>query len=232
VLKAKDAQDALAIIESGAPIDVLFTDVVMPGPIRSPELARQARERLPNVAILFTSGYTDNAIVHGGRLDAGIELLSKPYSREALARKLRHVLRDRKPATTPVRNQTDQRVLTILFVEDDELVRLSMSELMSELGHTVLQAANGAEAMRLLAAAGIDILMTDDNLPDMRGGDIAAAAREKLPELPVIFATGSAAMPVASDGARIDNATLLRKPFNLKALNDALQAAATRTESR
>jgi DNA-binding NarL/FixJ family response regulator len=79
----------LAIIENGVPIDILF---VMPGTLRSPELARKARERLPNLAVLFTSGYTDNAIVHGGRLDDGVDLLSKSYSREALARKLRHVL--------------------------------------------------------------------------------------------------------------------------------------------
>src|SRR5208337_3812872 len=94
VLKAKDAESALAIVESGVPIDLLFTDVVMPGPLRSPELAHKAKERLPNLAVLFTSGYTENAIVHGGRLDDGIELLSKPYTREALARKIRHVLRN------------------------------------------------------------------------------------------------------------------------------------------
>ncbi|MFZ6641818.1 PAS domain S-box protein [Undibacterium sp. TC4M20W] len=92
VLHAADAQSALAIIEAGAKIDLLFTDVVMPGPMRSPELARKAREHLPNLAVLFTSGYTQNAIVHGGRLDAGVELLSKPYSREALARRIRSVI--------------------------------------------------------------------------------------------------------------------------------------------
>ena len=94
VLKARDADSALAIVESGAAIDLLFTDVVMPGKLRSPELARRAKERLPRLAVLFTSGYTENAIVHGGRLDEGIELLSKPHSREALARKIRHVLRN------------------------------------------------------------------------------------------------------------------------------------------
>jgi signal transduction histidine kinase/FixJ family two-component response regulator len=94
VLKARDASSALSIIENGAIIDVLFTDVVMPGSMRSPELARRARARLPEVAVLFTSGYTDTAIVHGGRLDQGTELLSKPYTREALARKIRHVLRN------------------------------------------------------------------------------------------------------------------------------------------
>jgi CheY-like chemotaxis protein len=92
VLKAKDAQSALTIIESGMPIDLLFTDVVMPGPLRSTELARKARERMPHLAVLFTSGYSQNAIAPGGRLDADVELLSKPYSRDALARKVRHVL--------------------------------------------------------------------------------------------------------------------------------------------
>jgi PAS domain S-box-containing protein len=92
VLKAKDAQSALSIIESGMPIDLLFTDVIMPGPLKSTELARKARERMPNLAVLFTSGYTENAVVHSGRLDDNVELLSKPYSREALARRIRHLL--------------------------------------------------------------------------------------------------------------------------------------------
>jgi len=95
VLQAKDAQSALSVVESGSPIDLLFTDVVMPGPLRSPDLARRAQERLPGLAVLFTSGYTENAIVHGGRLDAGVELLPKPYSREALAHKIRAVLAKR-----------------------------------------------------------------------------------------------------------------------------------------
>lgn len=92
VLKAPDALSALTILQSGMPVDLLFTDVVMPGAVRSPELARQARILLPNIKVLFTSGYTQNAIVHGGRLDPGVELLSKPYRREDLARKVRHVL--------------------------------------------------------------------------------------------------------------------------------------------
>lgn len=71
---------------------MLFTDVVMPGTLKSAELATLARERIPGLAVLFTSGYTENSIVHGGRLDAGVELLSKPYTREALARKIRHVM--------------------------------------------------------------------------------------------------------------------------------------------
>ena len=107
VLKAKDAESAWTIIESGARIDLLFTDVVMPGPLRSPELARRARKRLPDIAVLFTSGYTENAIVHGGRLDDGVELLSKPYTREALARKIQ--LRPAQPAAARRRPDGESR---------------------------------------------------------------------------------------------------------------------------
>ena len=92
VLRANDGASALAMLRSGMPVDLLFTDVVMPGPLRSPELARQARLLLPGLAVLFTSGYTQDAIVHGGRLDPGVDLLSKPYRRDQLARKIRNSL--------------------------------------------------------------------------------------------------------------------------------------------
>ena len=98
VLNAGDAAAALNIVESGLSIDLLFTDVVMPGHLKSPELARKAKERQPNIGVLFTSGYTENAIVHGGRLDADVELLPKPYTRDALARKIRQVLDKAKQA--------------------------------------------------------------------------------------------------------------------------------------
>ena len=87
-----DAASALAVIDTGVHIDLLFTDVVMPGSLRSPELARLARERQPHMAVLFTSGYAQDAIVHSGRLDPGLDLLGKPYTQDALARKIRHVL--------------------------------------------------------------------------------------------------------------------------------------------
>jgi CheY-like chemotaxis protein len=92
VLVAHDGQSALKIIEQGAAIDLLFTDVVMPGPLRSPELARKAREHLADLPVLFTSGYTEDAIFHGGRLDPGVDLLPKPYTRQTLAARIRDAL--------------------------------------------------------------------------------------------------------------------------------------------
>jgi CheY-like chemotaxis protein len=200
VLKAKDAQSALSIIESGAPIEVLFTDVVMPGPLRSPELARKARERIPGIAVLFTSGYTDNAIVHGGRLDEGVELLSKPYSRDALARKIRHVLRNQRQSepkrSTIVRplwreaqsqDSRQAKPIEVLLVEDDALIRFSTSEMLAELGHAVTQAANGDEALAHLDEGKFDVLMTDLGLPGMSGAELARRAIEKQADLRVIF---------------------------------------------
>ena len=107
VLKANDAASALTVIESGMAIDLLFTDVVMPGRLKSVELARIARERLPGIAVLFTSGYSQNVITPGDRLGVGVDLLSKPYTREALARRVRHALSDqaRREQTPSVANE-------------------------------------------------------------------------------------------------------------------------------
>ena len=62
---------------------------MQPGPLQSPELAARARAALSGIAVLFTSGYSESAIVHDGRLDAGVELLAKPYARDVLARRVR-----------------------------------------------------------------------------------------------------------------------------------------------
>lgn len=96
ILEASNAADGLAIVNSGIKIDLLFTDVVMPGELRSPELARRAKQKLPALQVLFTSGYTQNAIVHAGRLDDGVEMIAKPFTRERLANKIRAVLDLRK----------------------------------------------------------------------------------------------------------------------------------------
>ena len=92
VLQARGGAEALATLEKGVHVDLLLTDVVMPGAISGRQLAERAVEIMPALKILFTSGYTENSIVHNGRLDAGVEVLSKPYGREQLAAKVRRVL--------------------------------------------------------------------------------------------------------------------------------------------
>jgi signal transduction histidine kinase len=91
-LAANSAAEALAIINGPERIDLLFTDVIMPGGMNGRQLATEAQTRRPRLKILYTSGYTENAIVHHGRLDAGVLLLPKPYLGSDLARMIRTAL--------------------------------------------------------------------------------------------------------------------------------------------
>ncbi|MBR8058115.1 ATP-binding protein [Burkholderia dolosa] len=97
VLSAQDGDAALRLIQSGQRFDLLFTDVVMPGVVRSSELARIASGPPYNARVLFTSGYTRDVIFHDGKLDDGVALLSKPYRMDDLALAVRNAL-DRSPA--------------------------------------------------------------------------------------------------------------------------------------
>ncbi|HEX3710423.1 MAG TPA: CHASE3 domain-containing protein [Pseudolabrys sp.] len=91
VLDSDGAADALAVLSSRPDITLLFTDVVMPD-VNGKKLAEEAQRTRPDLKVLFTTGYTPNAVVHGGVLDAGVNFLSKPFTIEQLAAKVRAVL--------------------------------------------------------------------------------------------------------------------------------------------
>ena len=93
VLQAADAATALKILEGQCSIDLLFTDVILPGGLNGRQLADEARKHRPDLRVLYTTGYARNAIVHQGRLDPGVSLLSKPFNYSALARKIAESLR-------------------------------------------------------------------------------------------------------------------------------------------
>jgi len=89
---AATAAEALALVYDGLRFDLLFTDVMLPGGMNGKQLADELRKYRPDLKVLFTSGYTDNALVRHGRLDVGARLLEKPYRRAELARMLRQAL--------------------------------------------------------------------------------------------------------------------------------------------
>ncbi len=91
VLEAANAEDALAILAGAPRVDLLFTDVVLPGKTGR-ILADIARERWPDLRVLYTTGYSRNAIVHHGRLDPGVQLITKPFTFEELGRRVRDLL--------------------------------------------------------------------------------------------------------------------------------------------
>ncbi len=92
VTEAADGPAALRLLEGEPRIRLLFTDVGLPGGVNGRQLADEALRRFPQLKILFTTGYARNAIVHNGRLDPGVELISKPFSYAALATKVRQIL--------------------------------------------------------------------------------------------------------------------------------------------
>ncbi len=92
VIEASDGPSAIRILETKTPVDLLFTDVVLPGGMTGAQVAAQARELRPGLKILFTTGYARNAIFHHGRLDKGVQLITKPFSFTDLAGKVRDVL--------------------------------------------------------------------------------------------------------------------------------------------
>ena len=223
VVKADNAAAALAILNSGMPVDLLFTDVVMPGEMRSPELARQARLINPDIEVLFTSGYTQNAIVHGGKLDAGVQLLSKPYGRDQLARKVRQMLAKSSPQApesapaAPLEQVEATR--RVLFVEDDpDLLAMSCSVL-EMLNQRVDGAASPAEALAMLESNHYDVLITDYELPGMNGVELARRARAGRPHLKLVVATGYGRV----DGAAEIGAITLPKPFSPSDLKRILE---------
>ena len=241
VLHAAEAQAALAIVDSGMPVDLLFTDVVMPGPLRSPELARRAKLAQPWIEVLFTSGYTGNGIMQDGRLEPGVSLLSKPYSREDLAHKLRHLFANRlhfmglghagaaaegpaaaqaersapaKPMAPPASPATAP--LSVLLVEDNDDMREMTVEVLAALGYQVAAAGSGEEALALLAQSAFDVLITDIGLPGMSGYQLAKRARA-MGVGAVLFASGYGAVGELPAGS-----FWLQKPFSIDTMEAAL----------
>jgi CheY-like chemotaxis protein len=134
VLEAHDGPAALRLLERPElVVDLLFTDVVMPA-MSGRELADKTREMRPGLKVLYTSGYTRNAIVHGGRLDLGVEMIAKPFSYNGLAEKISDMLDG---------GQSGR----VLVVEADPAVRMFAVEALREAGFTADEAADAAEAL-------------------------------------------------------------------------------------
>ncbi len=92
VIEVPNGPAALNILESQREIHLLFTDVVLPDGLTGRNIADMAKQLRPNIKVLFTTGYSRNAIIHNGRLDAGVDLLTKPFTFQGLTEKVRQVL--------------------------------------------------------------------------------------------------------------------------------------------
>lgn len=99
VLDAASGRAALELLQAHNDVTLLFTDVVMPDGLNGRQLAEEALRRRPGIKVLYTTGYTRNAIVHNGRLDPGVNLISKPFTYRELAQKVRRLLDEPAPGS-------------------------------------------------------------------------------------------------------------------------------------
>jgi CheY-like chemotaxis protein len=92
IVEAGDGKEAINRLKDGQPFDLLFTGVVLPGGMNGVEIAKEAKRIQPNIKVLYTTGYAENAVVHNEQLDPGVTLVNKPYSRVELLEKVRAML--------------------------------------------------------------------------------------------------------------------------------------------
>lgn len=222
VLRAGDGQQALAILHGGVPVDLLFTDLSMPGAVDCAALVEQCRAIAPATRILLTSGHLRDDAFAGG-FQAGIELLPKPYSRVQLAQAVLLCLDSAgggaimpaapfAPASPLPVAPDDEDGCSILVVEDDADTRELACELLGALGHTASGSPSAEHALGMLQEREIDVLFTDLNLPGLSGIELATRALALRPTLKVILASGEGGSIALPEGTPI---TLLPKPYDL-----------------
>ncbi|RZA31252.1 MAG: hybrid sensor histidine kinase/response regulator, partial [Lysobacteraceae bacterium] len=228
VLRAENGQQALAVLQSGVPVDLLFSDLSMPGAVDCASLVAQCRQVAPHTRILLTSGQLpDAAFVEA------MELLPKPYSREQLAQAVRGQLGAAGlsvPMAAPavaqdiVRNASaPNEARRILVVEDDPDTRELACELLAALGHAASGSGSAEHALMLLDEHDVDILFTDLNLPRLSGLELASRAIAMRPALRVIVTSGEGNNVRVPPGSGM---IILPKPYDLLQLEHSIVQAA------
>ena len=217
VFEAVDATVALDLLRRQPDIDLLFTDLGLPGGIDGKSLAEQARLIRPSLRVLVTSAYADNSLIREGRLAPDVDLLIKPFTFTSLATRVRRAL-DARPVA-------EQVGLRILVVEDEFLLQTFLVDWLAEHGLAAETAASFKEALAKFqkSSAHFAAAVVDLGLPDRPGDELIPAIRALRPKLPVILTTGYARDEVRARFADDPRLEILTKPFNASDVGSALQ---------
>ncbi len=215
VLQASDGASGLETIKRVPSVRLLLTDLGLPGGIDGRILSEQARSRRPALKVLLATAYAAAALVHDGKLDPGIELLSKPFGFHDLAERIRRLL-----------DQPRQQSPRVLVVEDELLVRMLVTDVLMEAGCEVEEASNAKDALLKFDTtdAGFDVALIDLGLPDQPGDRLLAELRERQPEFPIVLTTGHADSNLFEQFSGDLRLKVVAKPFNQAAIRTALRA--------
>jgi PAS domain S-box-containing protein len=230
VHEAADGPGALQRIRHLGHISLLFTDVGLPKGMHGRDLAVAARTLRPGLPVLFTSGYAEGTLMHGGQLPAGVDLLPKPFSYTDLANRVREILDRAEHADRAAAEPVDRvepmeqakpgatapsPATRVLLVEDEELVRMLTVEGLEESGYEVAEAPTAADALRLVDAdpGAFGAAIVDLGLPDMKGDELVRQLRQRLAHLPVIIASGYGAADLADRLPAGGQIAMIQKPY-------------------
>jgi PAS domain S-box-containing protein len=213
VVEAPNGRAALQMLERHPDIRVLFTDVGLPGGMNGRQLADEVLKRRPKLRVLFTTGYARNAIVHEGRLDPGVELITKPFTQAALAAKLRDII---DAQWDPGR---------VLVIEDERLIQMLAVVYLEQAGFKVDTAGSASEAMSKLSLipGGVDAVIVDLVLPDRKGDVLIRELRALYPTLPIVIATGHGRAETENLIKGQPQMVVITKPYNAGNLLAALR---------
>lgn len=211
VIQASNPFLALQILRADPAIDLLLTDVVMPGSMSGFRLAEQARRVRPDLPVLFTSGYVRPTMQDGA--PAREIILPKPFTIDEL----------RGRVTAALENGT----ATILIVDDDEGVLELLTAALEEVGYNILLATSASEALEILMSeVEIDLLLTDIVMPGETGGfALARIARARRADLRVVYISGKVNELPANEPSEHDR--LIAKPWQAGELRDCIKQVLT-----
>jgi CheY-like chemotaxis protein len=216
VLEAHDGASALQHLDRfEGTIDLLFTDVVMPR-MSGSQLTAEARLRQPGLKVLYTSGYTRNAVDHNGRLDPGVEMIAKPFTFEGLAQKVRDVL--------------DSGDGSVLVVDADPVSLDHAREALRAGAMRSEVAATGIEALGKVRAAqgSYAAVVIDDDLPSREADRLFRSLRSMHRDLPIVIASASRAAELTRKHAKDGCLAALAKPYTPDQLRETLRALRVR----
>jgi PAS domain S-box-containing protein len=217
-LEAGTGGDALKLLQTHPETQLLFSDVVLPGGMNGRQLADEARRRRSCLKILFTTGYARDTIVHEGRLDAGVQLITKPFTYAALASKIREVL------------DTGSVAARILLVDDEPLITKVATEYLEEFGFKVDTAESATEAIDKLKLGngGIEAAIIDLGLPDRKGDILVAEVRALYPLLPIVIASGCVDEELRVRFETDERISFLPKPYSAAQMRTLLTSLLAR----